>query len=594
MPVPNNEPDKFEHMDELQAEQVALEKITYMHDFARSSTPATIIAPLLCIPLFSSVDLGQKLNIWLGLMTVAVFIRIILIRSIQLKDKASKNFNKLNWAVGVVTSVWGIGWLMLVPDMDSVNYLIYQVILLTVLFVGMVGYCVNWKTFYSFSLPLKITELLFIIIHSNNIIWPIAIGSLINFYLALKMALIFSKSWEKSISLRFKNEKLFNELIEERNISIKANIAKSEFIATASHDLRQPMQALNIFIELFKIEKLPKKERLIFTKMRSSIKVLNRMFNNLLDISRLDSKLDTSYTTFELSFILDDLIPTFQELATEKKLDLKFEYALLKVHGDPSLLNQVLINLISNAIQYTSKGGVWVKLMNDAGKLMVIVEDTGCGIPEEDLPFIYNEFFRSQQSRPLHDGLGLGLSIVSRIVNRTGGKVSVRTAKDRGTTFCIHTNFEVKGQAEHSSEQNSTELLPSDVYSNVTVKDTVAVIHMGILENDASLMQAYLEYFSGQGYVVHPIPHSLAKFNNALETIPKLDFILSDYRLDEQEGIYFIEKLREEFNHEIPACIVTADTSPQLLTMFKELKIDVLYKPMDIVSIAKFIAARIA
>lgn len=594
MPVPNNEPDKFEHMDELQAEQVALEKITYMHDFARSSTPATIIAPLLCIPLFSSVDLGQKLNIWLGLMTVAVFIRIILIRSIQLKDKASKNFNKLNWAVGVVTSVWGIGWLMLVPDMDSVNYLIYQVILLTVLFVGMVGYCVNWKTFYSFSLPLKITELLFIIIHSDNIIWPIAIGSLINFYLALKMALIFSKSWEKSISLRFKNEKLFNELIEERNISIKANIAKSEFIATASHDLRQPMQALNIFIELFKIEKLPKKERLIFTKMRSSIKVLNRMFNNLLDISRLDSKLDTSYTTFELSFILDDLIPTFQELATEKKLDLKFEYALLKVHGDPSLLNQVLINLISNAIQYTSKGGVWVKLMNDAGKLMVIVEDTGCGIPEEDLPFIYNEFFRSQQSRPLHDGLGLGLSIVSRIVNRTGGKVSVRTAKDRGTTFCIHTNFEVKGQAEHSSEQNSTELLPSDVYSNVTVKDTVAVIHMGILENDASLMQAYLEYFSGQGYVVHPIPHSLAKFNNALETIPKLDFILSDYRLDEQEGIYFIEKLREEFNHEIPACIVTADTSPQLLTMFKELKIDVLYKPMDIVSIAKFIAARIA
>lgn len=594
MPVPNNEPDKFEHMDELQAEQVALEKITYMHDFARSSTPATIIAPLLCIPLFSSVDLGQKLHIWLGLMTVAVFIRIILIRSIQLKDKASKNFNKLNWAVGVVTSVWGIGWLMLVPDMDSVNYLIYQVILLTVLFVGMVGYCVNWKTFYSFSLPLKITELLFIIIHGNNIIWPIAIGSLINFYLALKMALIFSKSWEKSISLRFKNEKLFNELIEERNISIKANIAKSEFIATASHDLRQPMQALNIFIELFKIEKLPKKERLIFTKMRSSIKVLNRMFNNLLDISRLDSKLDTSYTTFELSFILDDLIPTFQELATEKKLDLKFEYVLLKVHGDPSLLNQVLINLISNAIQYTSKGGVWVKLMNDAGKLMVIVEDTGCGIPEEDLPFIYNEFFRSQQSRPLHDGLGLGLSIVSRIVNRTGGKVSVRTAKDRGTTFCIHTNFEVKGQAEHSSAQNSTELLPSDVYSNVTVKDTVAVIHMGILENDASLMQAYLEYFSGQGYVVHPIPHSLAKFNNALETIPKLDFILSDYRLDEQEGIYFIEKLREEFNHEIPACIVTADTSPQLLTMFKELKIDVLYKPMDIVSIAKFIAARIA
>lgn len=180
-----------EPMDLRQVQQVALEKIRYMHGFAKTSTPATVIAPLLCIPLFDSVDLGNNFHIWLGLMAVAVLIRIFLVRSIRLDDDANKNFVKLNWAVGIVTSVWGLGWLMLVPGMDPVNYLIYQVISLTVLFVGMVGYCVHWQTFFSFALPLKITELLFIIVHSQFIIWPIAIGSLVNFYLALKMGFFF-------------------------------------------------------------------------------------------------------------------------------------------------------------------------------------------------------------------------------------------------------------------------------------------------------------------------------------------------------------------------------------------------------------------
>ena len=584
--------EQIEPMDLLQTQQVALEKISYMHGFAKSSTVATIIAPLLCIPLFDTVDLGQNFNIWLGLMAVAVVIRIVLIRSIRLEDKVQTNFTKLNWAVGIVTSVWGLGWLMLVPEMDAVNYLIYQVISLTVLFVGMVGYCVHWKTFFSFALPLKITELLFTLIHIKVIIWPIAIGSLVNFYLALKMGFSFSKSWEKSIALRFKNEKLFDELMQERNVSVAANIAKSEFIATASHDLRQPMQAINIFIELLNLHNLKETEKSIFLKMRSSITVLNKMFKNLLDISKLDSKLDTAYATFELDDMLDDLLPSFRQLAADKKLDLKCQYDRLLVHGDANLLSQVLINLLSNAIQYTATGNVIVQFSDDDGKLVLTVEDTGCGIPEEDLPFIYKEFFRSPSSRPQHDGLGLGLSIVSRIVNRTGGTVSVRTEKDKGTVFCVHTNFEITGRSDRT-HQCSADSAPSNAASKALVSPPLQVIHLGILENDNALMYAYLEFFVSLGYAVHPIPHEEDTFKNALITIPKLDFILCDYRLGEKDGIYFIEQLREEFNQTIPACIVTADTAPQHLALFKKLDIEVLYKPIDIQSISKFISSRI-
>lgn len=585
----NDQSDSTEHMDPRQIQQVALEKISYMHGFAKTSTPATIIAPLLCIPLFDSVDLGSNFHIWLGMMVVAVVVRIFLIRSIRLDDDAATNFAKLNWAVGIVTSVWGLGWLMLVPGMDPVNYLIYQVISLTVLFVGMVGYCVHWKTFFSFALPLKITELLFIIIHSQFIIWPIAIGSLVNFYLALKMGFFFSKSWEKSMALRFKNEKLFDQLVQEKNVSVAANIAKSEFIATASHDLRQPMQAINIFVELLNLNNLKEVEKSIFQKMRSSITVLNKMFNTLLDISKLDSKMDMAYATFELDAMLDDLIPSFQQLAAEKKLDLRFDHEHFMIHGDANLLSQVLINLLSNALQYTTSGSVKVNFSNDQGKLVLTVSDTGCGIPEEDLPFIYKEFFRSQRSRPQHDGLGLGLSIVSRILHRTGGSVSVETEKDKGTVFTVHTHFDITGMAADSTPQ-----LDPDTQAPLTsAKESPDSLHLGILENDSALMYAYLEFFVSQGYVVHPIPHEEAEFKHALMTIPKLDFILSDYRLGDKDGIYFIEQLREEFNQAIPACIVTADTAPQHLTLFKQLDIEVLYKPMDIASIAKFVGNRI-
>ena len=570
-------------------EQVAAEKISYMRDYAKSSTVATILAPLLCIPLYNSVDFGLRLNVWLGLMTMAVCIRIYLIQSLRAETSQSAQFAKLNWAVGLVTFVWGLGWFLLVPNMDLANYLIYQIISLSVLFVGMVGYCVNWKTFYSFVLPLKLPELLFIALHYQFVVWPIAIGSMTILYLALRMGVLFSRSWEKSISLRYKNDTLLAQLTLEKDASLAANVAKSEFIATASHDLRQPMQAINIFIELFDVKQLAEKEQTIFQKMRSSISVLNKMFNTLLDISKLDSNLNPSHEQFDLASVVHDIGLTFGPLAVEKNLTLRFHDEHMQIRGDRNLTEQILRNLLANAIQYTSTGGVIVHFTNTAGQLTISVQDTGCGIPQEDLPFIYKEFFRSQTSRSQHDGLGLGLSIVRRIVEKIGGQMAVDTQPQIGSVFKVQTPFPVLGIDQRLSESPSLAVKPNEVHIGV---DTLAK-HLGIIENDTSLMSAYVSYFVGKGYEVHPIPHTEAEFKTALMHIPHLDFILSDYRLGDQDGVYFIETLREEFNEHIPACIVTADTSPQHLNMFKQLQIEVLYKPIEIHSIAEFIASRL-
>ena len=576
--------------------QVAIEKLKYMHQFAQSSTVATILAPLLCIPLYLSIVSDLRFYTWFALMTAVVLIRILLVRRIEVDKNIQTNFTLLNWGVGLVTLVWGLGWLILVPAMDPVNYLIYQIISLTVLFVGMVGYCVNWRTFFCFVLPLKIPELIFTIIYYQFIIWPIALGSMVAFYLALKMGFLFSKFWEKSISLRHSNETLITELIAEKDASVAANLAKSEFIATASHDLRQPMQAINIFMEMISTLHLKPEDASIFKKMRLSINLLNKMFNTLLDINKLDSNaVVVAQNNFDLDSVLDEIKESFYPLAQDKGIDLVFDYQNQLVTGDAVLLMQILRNLLANAIQYTQKGVIHVAFTEQEQRLVLSVSDTGCGISEQDLPFIYKEFFRAENSRAQHDGLGLGLSIVSRIAKIIRAELTVESMMGQGSTFTVKTNYPViqpleVDAAKHPSLHHGLAdalQMPAATYTPAHEK------HLGIMENDLALVDAYAQFFSNCGFVVHRLPFVEADFYTELLNVPKLDFILSDYRLADKDGVYFIQKLRDEFNSEIPACILTADTSPHHLVLFNELNIQVLYKPIDVKDVLKFIVERL-
>lgn len=573
---------------------VAIEKLQYMLAYARTSTVATIVAPLLCIPLYIDTVEPLLFNTWFALMAMVVVARYFLLKSIDIKGDIKTNFRLLNCALSIVTFVWGIGWFFFVPTSDPLSYLIYQIISLTVLFVGMVGYCVSWRAFLSFVIPLKLPELIFIVVNFKTISLPIPLGSMVAFYLAVKMALLFSKSWEKSFSLRLKNDDLINQLIAEKNASIAANVAKSEFISTASHDLRQPMQSINIFVDMIEPQKLPEYERSVFTRMRNSISVLNKMFNTLLDISKLDSGLATKAVRFPVTKIAAELENSFSDLCHEKNLMLSFHYPDLHITGDPHLLTQVLRNLLANAIQYTDKGSIDVTFENNNGFLRFSVMDTGHGIPEEDLPVIFKEFFRSEHSRSHHDGLGLGLSIVNRIVQKIGGTCSVKSTLGKGSIFTIDTQF--PATTVTTSSVNSRADLPQTKTRDATstqglIEDGSRFdLNIGIIENDVSLQQAYVQYFSKVGFSVYTIPHEENEFTQYLAEIPKLHFILSDYRLGKHDGVFFIQKLREEFNEEIPACIVTADTSPQHVQLFEQLNINVLYKPIDIQSIEAFVS----
>ena len=568
-------------------EQVAIEKLGYMRDFAKSSTIATILAPLLCIPLYDVTTGNWQIYAWFLLMAVVVTVRIFLVKSIDLDKDIDLNFKKLNWGVGLVTFAWGMGWLLLVPEMTAVNYLLYQIISLSVLFVGMVGYCVNWKTFCTFVIPLKLPEVIFTCVFYNQIIWPIAAGSLVTFYLALKMALLFSRSWERSMALRFRNEALVNDLIVEKDTSNAANLAKSDFIATASHDLRQPMQAINIFMEMLQKEKLTVGGNLIVKKLRFSIDLLNKMFNTLLDISKLDAKaVIVVEEAFGAKQLLDELNEHFHPIANEKNIELRLSNSQFLIHGDRTLTGQLIRNLLANAIQYTKKGYVEVELRQEIDQLVIVVSDTGLGISEVELPFIYKEFYRSQHSRNSHDGLGLGLTIVNRILKIINGAMSVKSELGVGTVFTISTPFKISNDMKSLAEQfgDNVSHLGADLSTSFQSK------HIGIIENDRGLLDAYEHFFGNAGFVVHVIPTTEVDLQFHLLNIPQLDFILSDFRLDSGNSLHLIQRLRDEFNAEIPAVILTADTSPENLKIFNDLNIQVIYKPIEAKEVLAFIS----
>lgn len=579
----------------LDAQLIAIEKLRYMLDFSKSSTIATILAPLLCIPLYWDSTDTLPLWVWFSAMSLAVMARLWLLRSIRRLPNPPKDAKVLNFAIGLVTLMWGLGWFVFVQPSDMVSYLLYQIISLTVLFVGMVGYCINWKTFFAFIVPLKAPEVIFIALHFSEIVWPIAVGSMVAFYLALKMAFLFSKSWEKSYALRQSNDELIEQLTAEKNASMAANIAKSEFIATASHDLRQPMQSINIFIDMMDTQDLNESNSSIFHRMRKSVTVLNRMFNTLLDISKLDANLQVRKKAFKLIEVVQSLEDSFADHCAEKKIKLTFHGGHLTVIGDMHLLEQILRNLLANAIQYTDQGHIKVTFDASSGALSLQVEDTGCGIPEADLPLIFTEFYRSDHSRSHYDGLGLGLAIVSRIVKKIKGHCQVRSQVGIGSVFSVDTGFAVIPQIQAQPPSRSFEFSTATGTTGLHLERTTDLKpQLGLLENDETLLHAFQQYFTQAGYRVHILPHEEPEFRACLASLPKLDFILSDFRLGHHDGLYFIQQLREEFNHDIPACIVTADTSPQHLDLFSQHNIEVMYKPIDTHTLERFISSQVA
>ena len=557
--------------------QLARETSAYLTNAARSTTAANILAPLLCAALFWQEADPIRFGIWLCYMVIATIVRTW--RANRLETEPSRiadpvaNLRTTTWCVGLIGFGWGLGWVLVTPDLGLVNRLIYLFITTGAMYSGMFGYGVYRPAFYSLCIPIFVPAIGTAFWPEHGFPWAFSLGIATLFIYVLSISRKFARTYEESIALRLRNEALYQELVSERDASVAANIAKSRFIASASHDLRQPMHAVNFYLESLDPDQIPAPSRTVIAKIRSSVSNLNQMFESLLDISRLDA---FSFQPVDESFEIQGLARALEEvgapLAAAQGIALEVQAPRAWARGDEKLLQQVLLNLVTNAIYYTARGQVQVRFFTHEGCLAVEVRDTGCGIRQEDLSLIFTEFYRVDATRGRHEGLGLGLSIVKRLCDLIRARIDVDSTPGEGSVFRVVTAWPISQGHPAGSGLPAPAATRADVLAGRTI---------AIVEDDTNITEAYRQVLAQRGARVVVLSEQGAALERELAEIDALDFIISDYRLKHTTGDVVITRLRESFNRDIPAIIVTADTSPAHIALFKALSIPVLHKPIS-------------
>jgi signal transduction histidine kinase/CheY-like chemotaxis protein len=363
--------------------------------------------------------------------------------------------------------------------------------------------------------------------------------------------------------------------VEERTQQLhEANLSKSRFLAAASHDLRQPLHALNLFAAQLRSEKDPAERERLAARVDTAITNMNELFNALLDISKLDAgAMRPNLSDFPVSQVLNRIGATFAPPARDKGLRLRLVPSSAWTRSDPILLEQILLNLVSNALRYTASGGIVVgcRRLNDA--LRIDVCDSGIGIAADQQRSIFSEFYQVKAPEGSKVGLGLGLAIVDRIAVVLDHQVDVASTLGKGSRFSVLVP-RVPARAVRASNPDLV-TAPLDRLRGklIVVIDDDALA----LEGTSGLLKSWgCRVITGQSD-----REALTKLNGNAP-----DLIISDYHLQEaRSGIDAIGELRHAFGREIPAFLISGDITQERLRETHGSTHHLLHKPVNPVNL---------
>ncbi|MFP8777032.1 sensor histidine kinase [Hydrogenophaga sp. RWCD_12] len=242
--------------------------------------------------------------------------------------------------------------------------------------------------------------------------------------------------YRSSFELQFSNQELIDSLTQQTRASLRAVATKNRFLASAAHDLRQPVHALSLYADWLATE--PDMAREISPRILQSTRAINELFDSLFDLTRIDAgNYKVRLQHVDVQQLFADLSLQFSPVAAGKSLKLKTHTRPLQLWGDPVVLRRILGNLLSNALKHTSKGGVLLGLRQKEDMLVFEVWDTGVGIAREHQQAIFQEFFRVSQHHGTEDSLGLGLTIVSKLATMMGYQLALSSEANRGSVFRV-------------------------------------------------------------------------------------------------------------------------------------------------------------
>jgi signal transduction histidine kinase/CheY-like chemotaxis protein len=334
-----------------------------------------------------------------------------------------------------------------------------------------------------------------------------------------------------------------------RREAVSANIAKTKFLAAASHDLRQPMQALSMYASVLEERVREAGALRVVRGIELSVRTLEQLFDSLLDISKIESGVvKPEVAAFALMPLIERVVEGEMPVAARKNLELRVARTSVSVRTDPALLERMLKNLVTNAIRYTERGGVVVGCRRrSGGRLRLEVVDSGIGIPAHEQERIFDEYY--QIAGKSAQGLGLGLPIVKSLGELLGHRVAVRSALGRGSVFSIEL-------------ESATGAVPAATLPGPLLHSTLKGITVVVVDDDAEIrnsVRLLLENWGCRGIGGATVAEVELELR-AQGLTP--DALVVDYRLaDAMDGLQAIEHLRAAFGQHIPALIISGTAS---------------------------------
>jgi PAS domain S-box-containing protein len=368
-------------------------------------------------------------------------------------------------------------------------------------------------------------------------------------------------------------------LVLSKEFAESATAAKSRFLAAASHDLRQPLQSASMYLATLarQLDNSGDAEELCDMATKS-LAVMGRLLDALLDITQLDTGTITpERKNIPIRKILDNIVISTQQQAEHKGLKFSCEYQDTVVYTDPALLERIVENFVGNAIRYTEHGEIKLTCSVNENQVLIAVSDTGVGIPLDKQDDVFEEYYQlDNQARDRNKGLGLGLSIVKRIARLLEYPLEVSSEVGKGSIFSVTVPLGKTCSLDLPEPQVSE--------ANKVCKPVVLLV-----DDDESVLKSTERLLTTYDMVVHGAVNgddALSMISSGLNP----DFLISDFRLPQYDGIELIERIREKLSRAIAAVLMTGDTSTPRIKQAQLENFTVLNKPVDVPLLLRLIA----
>ncbi|KWV48373.1 hybrid sensor histidine kinase/response regulator [Bradyrhizobium macuxiense] len=363
---------------------------------------------------------------------------------------------------------------------------------------------------------------------------------------------------------------LNSELALAKSTAEDANASKTRFLAAASHDILQPLNAARLYVTSLVERQNGGEDSRLVENIDDSLEAIEDILGALLDISRLDAGAMTpSISSFRMADLMRSLEIEFAPIARDKGLDLYFVPCSLPVESDRSLLRRLLQNFISNAIKYTPRGRVLVGCRRRGDRLQISIYDTGVGIPVQKRSEIFKEFHRLEQGARIARGLGLGLSIVERLARVLNHRIAIDANPGGGSVFSV--SVPVATAVNHTAAVTSATPLS---------KTSMSGARIVCVENDPAILDGMKTLLTAWDAEVIAVSDSEAAITAIEAAGGRVTGVLVDYHLDRGNGVAAIREIRRRFGDNIPAILITADRSPAVRAAARDENIAVLNKPI--------------